>query len=92
MKKNNIIIKCDCYGHAIELEYNKATNDIEVSLWNLGSVGRVLDWKQRFRWILRIIWTGNPWADMVILSDDKFKDIINWYNGVKGIKKQLLNG
>ena len=91
----NIVIKCDCHGHSIELEHVEEFDEIELSLWHYGNDGRELSWKQRIRWCWRILRTGMPWTDMMILSHDKMENIIKWYTAIKNNKKsdkQLLKG
>jgi len=46
----------------------------EFSMWN--RVGdSPLSFRQRLRWCWNILRTGMPWADMVILSDEKVKNL-----------------
>jgi hypothetical protein len=90
MNNKNIVIKCDCLGHSIELEHMEDTNEIELSVWHYGNDGRELNWKERLRWCWRILRTGMPWADMIILSSDKMEKIIKWHSNIKKSEKQLL--
>ena len=90
MNNKNIVVKCDCYGHSIELEYDSDENDIELSLWHYGNDGRELNWVERIKWCWRILRTGVPWTDMVILTPEKMDKIVKWYKSLKNNEKQLL--
>ena len=95
MNDKNLVIKCDCHGHSIELEHDEEMNEIELSVWHYGNDGRELNWKERFRWCWRILRTGMPWTDMIILTHGKMDKIVKWYTDIKKDKKsekQLLKG
>lgn len=92
MNNKNIVIKCDCHGHSIELEHVEESDEIELSLWHYGNDGRELKFGERIRWCWHILRTGMPWADMMILSPDKMEKIIKWYQSLKTSEKQLLKG
>ena len=93
MNDKNLVIKCDCHGHSIELEHNDEFNEIELSVWYYGNDDRELRWKERFRWCWRILRTGMPWTDMIILTHEKMDKIVKWYASIKNNNnsdKQLL--
>jgi hypothetical protein len=79
---DSISVKCDCFTHSLELVRLEETYDkgptfksFELSVWQLANHVRPMGWRERFRWVWRILRTGNPWTDMIILSDDKAKEI-----------------
>lgn len=71
-----MFLKCSCQSHAInlagpELEIEKGEpldNEWYLSVWYYGRQTKVMSWKERIRWIWRILRTGNPWADEIILN------------------------
>jgi len=58
--------KCVCGGHLLEATYYY--DSYEFTIWNYNYKGKILSWRERIRWIIRILLTGNPWYDMVILD------------------------
>lgn len=39
------------------------------TVWNRGRHGKVMTWKERFRWCWNILKTGSPWADDIIATN-----------------------
>ena len=74
----SLMIMCDCHGEAIQVEYEKEDDQFYFSLWHQGFDNNHLSWWQRLRWTWRILTTGNPWTDLVILSPEKAKKIRNF--------------
>lgn len=72
--KNNLLLKCDCGGEMLEVV--KEEGYYEISLWRQG--GGHLSWKERARWIWRILTTGNPWTDQLILSKEKISQLVDF--------------
>ena len=87
----NLFIKCECCGEALEISYDEELDSIELSIWTYGH-NNVMGWRERLRWCWRILRTGNPWGDHVILTHQKMQEIINFYNSLKNTEKQLLKG
>ena len=84
---DRLLIKCDCLTHALELVYiedkydgDNSVKKFELSAWQLMNSDRPLCWRQKIRWIWRILRTGMPWTDMMIISDDKAKEIVEFIN------------
>lgn len=80
-------VKCECSTCSLEIcrieeSYDKgeAFKTFEVSVWRLASGDRPLGWKERFRWAWRVLRTGMPWSDMIILSDDNARKVAKFIN------------
>lgn len=71
----SIIIECECRGDAIQVEFEPEDNQFYFSLWHQGFYNNHLSWWERLRWTWRILTTGNPWTDLVILSPEKAGEI-----------------
>ena len=74
----SIMLKCACSTHAIEITRDKEENEWWIAIWEYGRSGG-LYWCERFRWIWRILTTGHPFADSVILdkeSKDKLAEFL----------------
>jgi len=90
---NSKFIKCDCYGHLLEICREKEIIDGKVShknfnlsMWEWGTGNRPLSFRERIRWCWNILRTGSPWADHIILSDDKAKKLAQFI--LTEVKKQ----
>jgi len=74
--KNRLHIKCDCFGHAFEMEHDKEFNELNFTIWNLG-FSRPMCWKQRLRWCWHVMWTGQPWGDYVTVNLKQHPEILD---------------
>lgn len=81
---NSIFEKCACSAHTLEIQkYCYETEYDEgfyISIWHLGRGSNNMCWRERLRWVWRIICTGNPWADSVILSNKQAKKLADYIN------------
>lgn len=80
MKNDCLIVKCACHSESLEISYDKECSHFDVSIWYYGRGSKILSWPERFRWIWRILKTGDPWADQIILNKDETKEIVNFLN------------
>lgn len=89
----NIYLKCQCCSHLLEVECDDEITDGDYyfSIWNKTINGK-LCWKERFRWIWRILITGSLWADHVVLTEDQIKELEMFFKNAKYPKKTLLHG
>jgi len=88
--KKSLFLKCNCTGHALEITKWDDEQDFEISIWNRFR-DHLLCFNERIRWCWRIIKTGNPWADEVILSAEdalKLSDFIIEKSIVKDLEKE----
>ena len=66
-KKN--LIFCDCGFHAIQLEYDEDINSTYMSFFQYGHTPHKRDFKDILRMVWKVITTGNPYADDIILNE-----------------------
>ena len=83
MKEYNksLYTPCDCSSHMLQTEryyINKEDNGFNISAWHYGHNGNIRRWKERIRWCWRILKTGNPWADSIVLTDDRASELSNF--------------
>jgi hypothetical protein len=74
---SNIFLKCDCGSHVIEVEKDPNLGTC-FTLWHYGVQSKTLGFIERLRWIWRILITGNPWCDSIILDEKKIKTLITF--------------
>ena len=93
MNTNNRFFKCECSTHALEAEYDSEDEQYNFTIWHYGHQGDVpMSFKERVRWCWRILTTGNPWADAVILSEKSKVELVNYLNNKGKSEKQTLLG
>ena len=51
-----------------------------LSNWHYGHNGNLRNWKERLRWSWRILTTGNPWTDSIVLTDSSAKKLSKFIN------------
>lgn len=69
-------LKCTDGMEALEFQLDTEIPEaplVYVSMWKFGNDVRPLTLWNRLRWIWRIIRTGNPWTDQLVLSHADFK-------------------
>jgi len=84
----NKFIKCECYGHLLELEYDREYNQHYLTVWNSGFSRNRLSWFNRICWCWQILKTGNPWNDMFIINADAKKEIVEFLG--RDVKDKIL--
>ena len=78
---HSLFIMCDCSSHMFQIERyyeDKRDNGFNLAIWHYGHNGNIRRWKERLRWCWRILKTGNPWADSIIITNEKAKEISNF--------------
>jgi hypothetical protein len=70
---NNLFLSCLCSSHVLQATVDEDKN-VEISIWQLGRT-RSLSWKERLRWIWRILRTGDPWADQILIDRKQGKSL-----------------
>jgi hypothetical protein len=79
-------IRCSCGGEAIVLDKYKDEDLIYLSIWQDGcNVDNRLSWLQRFRWCWKIIRSGRPFEDQIILDFDSADAMVE---GIKEFKNE----
>jgi hypothetical protein len=73
-EKDPLFTKCECSSHILEVrryDYcDEGDKGFYFTHWNYGRVNHPMGWKERIRWCWRILHTGDPWADSIVVSDE----------------------
>jgi len=80
--KKSIFIECDCYAEGIKLSYEKEDKQLYISLYQRGFSPRTKTFKEKLRWIWRIITKDVPYDDEVILNLKKVQKIKSFLNSI----------
>jgi hypothetical protein len=87
MIKKNKIIKCTCGSEAIIFDVDEDLDLIYVSIWQDGChKNNKLSFKERIRWIWKLITTGTPFYDQMVLDIKSIEDI---QEVLKELKKDI---
>lgn len=80
--KESKYYKCACHSHALEVDtsFREEEGEVWFSIWERGRASGKLSWKEKIRWCLRIIKTGNPWGDSVALNEEQIKELVEQLN------------
>lgn len=66
--QENIFIKCQCYAHALELQYDKDDDCVYVAMWNYANFTRNENLWERIKIGFSYIFTKKLYGDHVILG------------------------
>lgn len=69
----SLLIKCDCHTEALEISCDKRYKVFDICLWNQGHPS--WGWGYRLKHIWKILRSGQPYGDCVILSEHKAKQL-----------------
>jgi hypothetical protein len=92
IKSKTIFLKCACYGHAIEVEYDEESDQYNISIWKYGIESDKLSFKERIRWAWRLFTRGNLWADEIILTAKSKEELVKFLSENKSNEKTILHG
>lgn len=79
-------IRCDCFGHVLEVRRemelvdDKVTHqNFEICVWErYGERNMPLTIRERIRWCWWVLRKGTPWSDAVTISNEKAKSLANF--------------
>ncbi len=77
LESESLFVKCQCSTHCLEIQHfnDETDSGFYMTFWNAYRNGKILSWKNRFRWIWRIFVTGNPWSDGIVIDKDQALNI-----------------
>jgi hypothetical protein len=84
MTERELFVRCSCYSEGVQLVDDAEDKMIYLSLWDshVHPPGPRQPWRQRLRHIWRIIRTGTPFDDDVILSYDDARKIRDFLSAI----------
>ena len=69
VREKEIFIPCSCGGEGLHLYKFKNDNELFISIWEMGyGKDNRLTWKQRLRYVWRVLREGRPYGDQVVLD------------------------
>lgn len=78
-KVPTIMLKCDCFGHALEVERDEEFNRFNLCIWERGYGNKyALPWFWKLKQCWQILTEGHLWSDQVILSRDNADELVKF--------------
>lgn len=78
--KNDKFFPCSCHGHALHIMKFEDEEECYASIWISGHQNP--NWKYKLRQIWRIIKTGTPYGDEVVLSKEEALNLSKHINSL----------
>ena len=79
---NGIMVECQCSSEALQINYDQEYSQYELSMWFQGFKSP-MTWRQRARFIWRILTTGDPWVDYMLIDKLDAQKIVDYINLTK---------
>jgi hypothetical protein len=77
-REKEAFIQCACGSEGLHLYKFKEDDELYISVWEMGySKDNRLTWKQRLRYIWRIIREGRPYGDQIVLNREGRSKLIH---------------
>lgn len=86
MPKNlppSLFIRCECSAESLELSFDEQDKEYYLSIWFKGFRRPNLPWRERLRFIWRILTHGNIWNDFIIVNRLDAQKIVDYINLVE---------
>jgi hypothetical protein len=81
-EKEQLMLKCACDNHALELKHDNEYGGIEITIWDRSPKVYPFSFKERLRWCWHILKTGKPWADYYILQPSDIPKVTTYLNDI----------
>jgi hypothetical protein len=67
MKITSEYIMCECHSEILYIEYDESLKQADLCIYHSYDYGSKLSWKNRIRYCWKIISTGKPYSDHMIM-------------------------
>ena len=61
---------CDCFTHGFSVNADAELGVVFLASWTQGRAGQDLAWADRIRWAWKVVSTGQPYDDELVLSPE----------------------
>lgn len=75
---------CACNGESLRVCLND-DGEVELSFWSFGFTNGRLRWRDRPRWLWKVLTRGLPFADQIILGKDESVRLSMLLNQAAGV-------
>lgn len=73
---------CDCKSEILVIEYDHEMQLADLAVYKYAGFGNKLSFFDRIRYALKIILSGKPYADQMVLTTKQLKEIKNFCSDV----------
>jgi hypothetical protein len=88
VETKRLIVECECSAELLVFEYTKETDPVEknfnqellISFYSYGHHGKKFTGLSKLKLIWKVITTGTPYEDDVILGNENIKKVRDFFN------------
>lgn len=73
---NEKFIMCSCHGEGVLLQNFPNEDLLYMSMFYIGKSYK-LSWIERIKYVLKVLWTGERFADQLVLSKQETADLVD---------------
>jgi hypothetical protein len=73
---------CDCKSEILVIEYDHDIQLADLAVYKYAGFANKLSLFDRFRYVMKIIWSGKPYADQMVLTPKQLKEIKNFCSDI----------
>jgi len=73
-------LKCECSSEMLEIVYDRKDKQYDFCIWTPQNNSSTLTWFQRIRHAVKIIFSGRPYGDQLILSQASLERLGKFVN------------
>jgi hypothetical protein len=73
---------CDCKSEILVIEYDHQVKLADLAIYKYAGISNKLSLIQRLRYAIKIIWSGKPYADQIVLTPKQLKEIKNFCSDI----------
>lgn len=76
-------VLCDCRSEVLVIDYDSDCQIADFSMYeNFASYSNKMSLWQKIRYMYKVIFTGSPYADQIILNKKQLKEIKDFLNQI----------
>lgn len=91
MANKKLFLLCSCGTETIMIESDRDYKNFYAAFYKLGFTGK-LSFKQRLRYIFKVLFSGEPYNDMTVLTIEDIESLYSFLGTeLKAIKEQELS-
>ena len=77
-KKHSAFFTCSCFTHSLSVVWWQGEDEIYFSVWQTGGVGAKMSFFQRLKNCWKVLSSGTPYEDQLVLDKKTTKDLIKY--------------
>lgn len=83
MKIISDYIICECHSEILYIEYDESIKQADLCIYHSCDYGSKLSWKNRIRYCWKVMSTGKPYSDQMVVSRAGLRKLKNLLGKIK---------